>query len=356
MPASYNQERTEAATPRRREQARQEGQVAKSREAISAVLFLGMVLFLTFAGTSLVEQIIALTKETFATLGDMETSRPGVYVVCTRLLGRFVSMVLPMFLTIGVLAVGSNLVQTGFLFSAKALEPKLARLSPAQGLRRMFSMQSLHEAYKGLIKVGIVGGIAYTTIAGEMAQVLALQGQGVADIVGYVGSSTLRLGVRTSYAIILLAGLDYIFQRWQYEKSLRMTPQEVKDERKQQEGDPHIRARIRSVMREMARRRMMEDVPRADVVITNPTHLAVALHYRRDEMPAPKVLAKGAGYIAERIKAIAQEHAIPCVENRPMAQRLFKTVEIGECIPETLYKAVADILAYVYRLRPPAMS
>jgi flagellar biosynthetic protein FlhB len=356
MPASYDQERTESATPRRRQQARQEGQVARSREASSALLFLGMILFLTFAGSSLVEQLIALTKETFATLGSIETSLPGMSVVCTQLLGRFVSMVLPMFLTIGILALGANLVQTGFLFSAKALVPKLERLSPAQGLQRMFSMQSLHEAYKALIKVGIVGGIAYTTVSGAMAEVLALPGQGVADIVGYVGSRTLRLGVRTSYAIVILAGLDYLFQRWQYEKSLRMTPQEVKDERKQQEGDPHIRARIRSIMREMARRRMMEDVPKADVVITNPTHLAVALHYRRDEMPAPKVLAKGAGYIAERIKAIAQEHAIPCVENRSVAQRLFKTVEIGECIPEALYKAVADILAYVYRLRPPAMS
>lgn len=355
MPAGYEQERTEAATPRRREQARKEGQVARSQEAVSAVLFLGMIVFLTVAGTSLVEQIMTLTKETFATLGEVETSLSGLYLLLTRLCVRTVTMLLPMFLTVCVLAVGANVAQTGFLFSSKALQPKWERLSPRQGLKRIFSMRSLHELCKALIKIGIVGAIAYTTIAGEMARVFSFGALGVADIVGYIGSSTLRLGVRTSYAIIMLALLDYVWQRWQYAKSLRMTRQEVKDEHKQQEGDPQIRARVRSLMREMARRRMMEDVPKADVVITNPTHIAVALHYRRDEMAAPQVLAKGAGYLAERIKAIAKEHAIPCVENKPVARHLFKAVEIGECIPETLYKAVADILAYVYRIRRLAL-
>jgi flagellar biosynthetic protein FlhB len=146
--------------------------------------------------------------------------------------------------------------------------------------------------------------------------------------------------------------LDYAFQRWQYEKSLRMTFQEVKEEQKESEGDPQIKARIRSIMRAMARKRMMAEVPKADVVVTNPTHVAVALCYRRQDMPAPMVIAKGAGYVAQRIKAIAQEHQIPLVENRPVAQSLFKTVEIGHTIPEALYKAVAEILAYVYRLRP----
>jgi flagellar biosynthetic protein FlhB len=310
-----------------------------------------MLVFLSAAGTSLAEQIITLTKETFASLGEVETSLSGLYLLLTRLCVRTVTMLLPMFLMVCVLSVGANILQTGFLFSSKALQPKLERLSPWQGLKRIFSVQSLHELFKALIKIGVVGAIAYTTIAGEMTQIFALGGLGVADIVSYIGSSTLRLGIRTSYAIIILAIVDYVWQRWQYEKSLRMTRQEVKDEHKQQEGDPQVRARVRSLMREMARRRMMEDVPKADVVITNPTHIAVALHYRREEMAAPQVLAKGAGYVAERIKAVAQAHAIPCVENKPVARHLFKAVEIGECIPETLYKAVADILAYVYRIR-----
>jgi flagellar biosynthetic protein FlhB len=147
-----------------------------------------------------------------------------------------------------------------------------------------------------------------------------------------------------------LAVFDYAWQRWQFEKSLRMTKQEIKEENKAQEGDPHIKARIRSIMREMARKRMMQDVPKATVVVTNPTHLAIALVYRREDMVAPQVIAKGAGYVAERIKAMAQAHAIPLVENKPLAQQLFKTVEIGGIIPEGLYKAVAEILAYVYRL------
>jgi flagellar biosynthetic protein FlhB len=148
--------------------------------------------------------------------------------------------------------------------------------------------------------------------------------------------------------------LDYAFQRWQYEKNLRMSLQEVKDERKESDGDPQIRSRIRSIMREMARKRMMEEVPKADVVVTNPTHLAIALRYRRQDMPAPKVIAKGAGYIAERIKAVAREQGVPLVENRSVAQSLYKTVEIDDVIPEVLYKVVAEILAYVYRLKPRA--
>jgi flagellar biosynthetic protein FlhB len=151
--------------------------------------------------------------------------------------------------------------------------------------------------------------------------------------------------------MVVIAILDYVWQRFQYEKNLRMTWQEIKEEVKQQEGNPQLKAHVRSAMREMANRRMMQDVPEADVVITNPTHLAVALRYRRNEVSAPRVLAKGAGYIAERIKAIAREHDIPLVENKPVAQSLFKTVEVGETIPETLYKAVAEVLAYVYRLK-----
>lgn len=356
MATGYAQEKTEAATPKRREQARQEGQVAKSRDAVSAALFLAMILFFTLAGSTLVGQITELTRNTFATLGEVEMSLSGFYSLFMHYLGYIVSMLFPLLLTLFVVAFAMNLLQTGFLFAPKSLEPKLERLSPMQGVKRMFSMQSVNELLKSLMKIGIVGFIVYTTIAGEMTHVFPLGSQGVGDMMGYIGRTILRLCVRTAYAIIILAILDYIFQRWHYEKGLRMSQQEVKDERKQQEGDPQIKARIRSVMREMARRRMMEDIPKADAVITNPTHLAVALHYRRDDMAAPKVLAKGAGYIAERIKAIAREHAIPCVENKPVAQHLFKTVEIGEAIPEALYKAVADILAYVYRIRPPAMT
>jgi flagellar biosynthetic protein FlhB len=353
MASASEQERTESATPRRREKAREEGQVVRSREVVSTSLFLGNLLFFSFAGVSLYRQMVQLTRSALSGLGDMEMSLDGVYALFVGYLNRTAMMLLPLFLTLFVLALVANLLQTGGLFSAKALEPKLSRLNPWEGFRRMFSMQSVNELFKSLVKIGIVGYIAYATIAADMVHVVPLSQQAVEDIVRFFGRSTLRIGTHVSYALIAMAILDYAFQRWQYEKSLRMTVQEVKEERKEAEGDPQIKARIRSIMREMARKRMMEEVPKADVVVTNPTHVAVALRYRRKEMPAPKVVAKGAGYVAERIKAVAQEHDVPLVENQAVARSLFKNVEIGDHIPETLYKAVAGILAYVYRIKPP---
>ena len=352
MAEGYEQERTESATPKRREQAREEGQVVKSRELVSTSLFLGYLLFFVFAGASLFQKTRQVVHESLATLGDIDLSVENVPAVFMHYLYRLNDIVLPLFLLLFILGLVTNLLQTGFLFSLKALEPKYTRLNPWQGLQNIFSLQSVNELVKALIKIGIIGYIVYATIAAEFEQFFPLSQQAVEDIMRYLGSSTLRIGTHTAYALIALALLDYAFQRWQYEKNLRMTLQEAKEERKESEGNPQIRARIQSVMREMARKRMMAEVPKADVVVTNPTHLAVALQYRRQDMRAPKVIAKGADYIAERIKAVAREHGVPLVENRAVAQSLYKTVEIGEVIPEVLYKAVAEILAHVYRLKP----
>jgi flagellar biosynthetic protein FlhB len=352
MAEGQEQERTESATPKRREQAREAGQIVKSREVVSAGLFLGHVLFFFFAGATLFQKLWQVTHDVLATLGDVNISRDNISGVFMHYLWRITDILLPLFLVLFVLGVAMNVLQTGLLFSLKALEPKYGRLNPWQGLQQIFSLQSLNECVKAVIKIGIVGYIVYVSITAEMPQFFPLSQQAVADIIGYLGRSALRLGAQTAYALIALALLDYAFQRWQYEKNLRMTVQEIKEERKESEGDPQIRARIRSIMREMARRRMMEEVPKADVVVTNPTHLAVALRYRRHDMAAPKVVAKGAGYIAERIRAVAREHGVPLVENRVVAQSLYKTVQLGEVIPEALYKAVAEILAYVYRLKP----
>jgi flagellar biosynthetic protein FlhB len=355
MPSAYEQERTEAATPRRRQKAREEGHVAKSREVNSCGLFLGILLFFTFSGTSLCQQMVDLSRHALTTLESVEISPAGVHRLFVDYLSHITSMLLPLLLTIFVLALATNVLQTGFLLLPQGLQPKFSRLNPWQGIQRLFSSHSLAELCKSLLKIGIVGYLAFLFIAAEIEHFFALTGQGIEDIAWRLGSSALRLGTQTFYVLIGLAILDYAFQRWQYEKSLRMTLQEIKEEKKHEEGNPQIKARIRSLMREMARKRMMEDVPKADVVVTNPTHLAVALHYRQQDMAAPRVLAKGAGYVAERIKAVAQEHAIPLVENRGVAQRLFKTVDIGETIPEALYKVVAEILAYVYRLKPRAV-
>jgi len=294
--------------------------------------------------------MLTLTREAFLTLGEVEISLVGLPHLYTRYLNHLATMLLPLLLTTFVLTLGCHLLQTGFLFSLHSLAPQWSHLNPAQGLQNIFSMRGLTEMVKSLLKIGVIGYVAYRTIIAEVEHFLLLSARDVVSIAQYVGQSTLHVCMRASYVMIALAVFDYAWQRWQFEKSLRMSKQEIKEESKAQEGDPQLKARIRSIMREMARKRMMQDVPKATVVVTNPTHLAIALAYRRDEMEAPQVVAKGAGYVAERIKAIAQEHAIPLVENKPIAQQLFKTIDIGETIPEDLYKAVAEILAYVYRL------
>ena len=350
MPFGDDAERTEAATPRRREKAREEGQAVRSREVIVTAVFLSNVLFFSFAGTGPYEHMLTLTREAFNTIGEVEFSLSGMQHLYMRYLTHLATMLLPLLLTTFALTLGCHLLQTGFLFSLNSLAPQWSHLNPAQGLQRLLSIQGLSELIKSLLKLGLIGYVGYRTIMAEVESFVMLSARDVGSIAQYVGQSTLRVSVRAAYVMLALAVFDYAWQRWQFEKSLRMTKQEIKEENKAQEGDPHIKARIRSIMREVARKRMMQDVPKATVVITNPTHLAIALVYRREDMVAPQVVAKGAGYVAERIKAMAQERAIPLVENEPLAQQLFKTVEVGEPIPEGLYKTVAELLAYVYRL------
>jgi flagellar biosynthetic protein FlhB len=353
MAETSQQERTEAPTPKRREEARKKGQVVKSREVVSTSLFLGNLLFFGFAGLTLVNKMLLLTQTTLQNIPQQELSLEIVYELFLHYIRHIAWMLLPLSLVIFIVAIVSNILQTGIIFSATPLKPKLSHLSPVSGLKRLFSMQSVNELFKSLVKIGLVGYIAYTVIAGNLEHLFPLIQQPVEQITRFLGQKIFDLGVSVSYVLIVLAVVDFSFQRWQHEKKLRMTTREVKQERKETEGDPQIKSRIRSIMRDAAQKRMMEDVPKADVIVTNPTHLAVALRYRSQEMTAPQVIAKGAGYMAERIKAVAKQHGVPTVENRPVARHLFQTVEIGGAVPETLYKAVAEILAYIYRLKPP---
>lgn len=351
MAEAGGQERTESATPRKRAQAREEGRVVKSREVVSTVLFLGNLLFFSAAGVALVQQMQTFMYMDFLNLNTTEVSPAGMVLLGTRYLQRLAVMVLPLLGLMFTLGLLSNLLQTGFLISWKAAAPKWSHVNPAEGLQRLFSSQALGELGKGILKLGLVGVVLFAVIRAQVEQFVGLSIQPLEFIMQYMGHSTMTICIRALYVMVVIAIVDYAWQRWQYEKSLRMSPQEIKEELRQEEGDPQRKAHIRGLMREMAMKRMMQDVPKADVVITNPTHLAIALRYRRDEMPAPQVVAKGAGHVAERIKTIAQEHRIPLVENKPVAQSLYKSVDIGGLIPEALYKAVAEILAYVYRFR-----
>jgi len=230
------------------------------------------------------------------------------------------------------------------------MTPKLSKLNPLQGIKKLFSLKSLNELVKSLVKVTIVGWVSVKTVMADLDSIPGLMQLGVYDILAFIGKVAFRIGLYTCLVLIVLAIFDYIFQRWQHEKGLKMSKQEVKDENKMTEGDPAVKARIRSIQREMAQRRMMEAVPEATVVITNPTHLAIALKFESD-FHAPVLVAKGAGKLAERIREVARANDVPVVEQKPLARTLYKAVEIGDFIPAELYRAVAEILAYVYRIK-----
>src|SRR3990172_10269498 len=258
---------------------------------------------------------------------------------------------LPFLVLVALAGIVSNILQTGFVFSPKALGVKFERINPAEGIKKILSLRSIMELFKSVIKITIVGYTSYRLIKSEFHNFSLLLDADVNYIFSYMGHLTLKLVIWTGIVILILAAIDLGYQKWQFAKNLRMTREEVKEEYKQQEGDPMIKSRIRSLQREMSRKRMMADVPKADVVITNPVHIAIAVMYKHAEMNAPVVVAKGAGVIAEKIKEIAIQHGIVIVENKPLARTIYRIVEIGEEIPSNLYKAVAEILAYVYKLR-----
>lgn len=268
-----------------------------------------------------------------------------------EILYQFLAVLLPFLLPIAIAGIIANVMQVGFQLNTEAMALKLTKLNPVSGMKRFVSLKSLVELAKSMVKILFIGSIAYTLVKSDMQEFPALIHQEVGQILVFIARVSLKVCFFVCLAMIVLAVLDYIYQLWQHEQDLKMTKQEVKDEQKQTFGDPKVKARIRSVQLEMARRRMMEAVPEADVVITNPTHLAIALKFDAKEMTAPRVLAKGSGHIAQRIREIAVEHQIPLVEEKPLAQALYKMVEIGEYIPAELYRAVAEVLAYVYRLK-----
>ncbi|MCX7982202.1 MAG: flagellar biosynthesis protein FlhB [Syntrophales bacterium] len=349
--AEQDQEKTEQATPKRKEEAREKGQVAKSREVSSAAILIGGLVYFWLGAAPMVEKIMKVMKKNFSAAATATVSVETVPHILTGLIYDLFSIVLPLFILAASVALLVNLIQTGFVFSGEPLVPKWERIDPVKNLKRLFSLQAVVELVKNLIKVIIIGVTLWFTMKSEIATIPALVTWSVPDIVAYVGKVAFRIIASTCWILIVLAVVDFLYQHWEHTKSLKMTKQEVKEEYKQLEGDPLVKGRIRRIQREMARRRMMAAVPKADVVITNPTHFAVALRYEQESMSAPMVVAKGSDYLAEKIKEIARLHNVPIVENREVAQMLFKLTDVGEVIPETLYRAVAEILAYVYRLR-----
>jgi flagellar biosynthetic protein FlhB len=346
-----DQERTEQATPRRREDARKKGQVAKSQEIASVVILLACLTYFYFDSTRLVKKMMSLVSSFLKESGTLVINPNNIQALALNWFYEFFILIAPLLLTVFIAGFLANFIQVGFVVSSEALVPQFSKIDPIKGFQRLFSLKSFAEMAKSILKLCIVGYVSYITISGEIENLPPLMDKSIGDIMVYMGQISFKIILRTSWVLIVLAILDYVYQRWEYERGLKMSRQEVKDEYKQTEGDPLIKARIRRIQREMARKRMMSNVPKADVVITNPDHIAVALQYDQFKMFAPVVIAKGTGFVAEKIRKIARDSNIPVIENKPLARVLYKVVGVNDVIPDNLYKAVAEVLAYVYGLK-----
>ena len=343
-----DQERTEDATSRRREDAREKGQVARSTEIVSVGILVACVIYFYFGAAGLLKNIMELMTSGFRTAGQFNITPDSLHYLFIDYILKGFTILFPIMLTVVVAAILGNMLQIGVMFSTESVTPKFSKIDPIKGIERLFSLRSIVELIKNTFKICIVSAVAYVVVKDEISNMIILMDQSVWGMMTYFGRICFKIILATTIVLVILAILDYIYQRWEYEKSLRMTKQEIKDEYKNTEGDPLIKSRIRRLQREAAQKRMMAAVPKADVIITNPTHLAVAIQYDHENMMAPKVLAKGANIIAEKIKEIARENDIPIVEDKPLAQVLYKMVDVDQWIPEDLYRAVAEVLAFVY--------
>ncbi len=349
--AADEQEKTEKATPKRREEARQKGQAVTSRELSSAFMILFSVLIFKNLGLDLMLEMRTGMAQAFSASAAEAITQARFSHLMRELMMKTLVMTLPVLFLTAFVGGFSVVVQHGVLFSTQALMPDWSRINPLSGFARIFSMESLMNAAKTLMKFLAIGGTAYFVMLEKLPAVLELSRMSPGEILNLSGEMIGSLVLRCGAVVAVIGVADYAFQWWSFEKKLRMSKQEIKEENKQTEGTPLIKSRIRNLQRETARKRMMADVPNADVVITNPTRLAIALSYKPATMAAPKVLAKGSGYVAEKIREVAREHGIPVIENKPVARSLFKSVEVGQPIPSGIYRAVAEILSYVYKLK-----
>jgi flagellar biosynthetic protein FlhB len=350
------QERTEQPTGKRIREAREKGQACKSVEVSTMLLFLASIVAFYLYIPVVSRRLAVLVASYLGHLSMWDGSAEGLVGIFRQATFRFGVLVLPLLLAFLAVGLASNILQVGFMASPEAIKPKLSKLNPVSGFKNRFmSARSLEQLVKTLIVVAVVVWVSYRAVKRELPVFPPLVNADTSVIVLTFFRSAMRLLLDVLWVFVIIAAADYGFQKWQYTRDLMMTRQEVKDEFKNTEGNPVIKSRIRSIQIHMARRRMMKAVPKADVVITNPTHLAVALQYDRKRMIAPTVVAKGAGEVAEKIKKTARGAGVPIVENKPLAQAMFKSLDIGDTIPEELYKAVAEILAYVYRLKAKAV-
>ncbi len=346
-------ERTEPATPKKRQEAREKGNVAKSQDLVVAASLLAMFAALKALGPTIVNQVGAMAKSylggTNLHLGVVTSS--DFSEIMATMVFNFISIMIPVLALALAVAVAFNVIQVGFLFSTKALAVNFGRMNPLEGIKRMFSVTVLVELLKNSGKVAVIGIIIYNEIVTNMNMFPLMMTSGLEISIVKIVDLIINAALKVMVFLMIIAVIDVFYQRKKYEKELRMSKQEVKMEYKSQEGDPMVKGRIKQKQREMSMMRMMQSVPDADVIITNPTHYAIALKYDEKEGAAPKVTAKGKDLVAQRIKEKAKEHNIKIVEDKPLARSLYLSCEIGDFIPVEMYQAVAEILAEIFRMR-----
>ncbi len=342
------QEKSEKPTDKKLEEARKKGQVIRSPELGSCLIILFSAVFVYFTMSYTFQEAFKSFVACVRTM-NMDVTAANIQSVFSASIFKWLALVLPIFGLVTFLSIAGTVAQVGFMWSPQVFNFNSNGLNPIAGIGRFFSIRSLQELLKALVKIAILTYISYSLIRNEFSMILSLVQKDVRFTIGYLGEIGFTLAWKLGLIFMFLAGVDYLFQRWQFMRNMMMTKQEVTEEMKEREGNPLIKSRIRSLQREFARRRMLEDTKKADVVVTNPTTFAVALKYTVREMRAPQVVAKGAGFVADKIKTVARLYSVPVVENKPLARGLFYGVKIGDYIPEKFYVVVAELLAQVYR-------
>ena len=344
-------EKSEEPTEKKIRESREKGQIPRSKELTTVLMTLGAALFLLYYGAQMMQQFQILATRGLSFGREVAYDELKMWHLIEALVVQGILMIIPFLLVMALIAMISPLLLGGWSFSAKAIAPKFNKLNPVSGIKRMFSVKALLELFKALAKFTLVISIATFFLYTIFGEVLALGIEPLKFALAHAGSIIVEAFIFVSLSLIVIASIDVPFQVWDHNRQLKMTKQEVKEEFKQQEGNPEVKGRIRQIQREMSQQRMMQKVPEADVIVTNPTHFAVALKYSPDDMQEPVVLAMGVDFLASQIRTIAQEHNVPIVEAPPLARALYYNAEIDQAIPYDLFKAVAAVLAYVYQLK-----
>lgn len=343
-------EKTEKATPKKRQDTRKKGQVAKSNDVTAAFIILGIFIFLWFSGSFVIDRLMTIVRHSYQEFLNWELTEKNVEILFLTVLQEAVITVAPILVIVLVFGIGANLMQVGILFTGEPLKIDFKKLDPIKGAKKIFSAKALVELGKSVLKITFISFVVGGIIWSKKEEVLYLSQKSVGQAAAFIGDTLILIGMAVGVTLVVLSVLDYIYQKHDHEKEIKMSKKDVKDEHKNIEGDPQIKSKIKQKQKEMSQRRMMEEVPKADVVVTNPTHYAIALKYDKEKSDAPIVVAMGVDQIALNIRRIAKANDVVQVENKPLARGLYAQSEIGEVIPAEFFQAVAEVLAYVYKL------